>query len=272
MADYSSIGFGRRLRAALLDITQSLAAVHFWGFLGWHDIRQRYRRSTLGPMWITASTGVMVAAIGMLYSRILHAEISQYLPYLAIGLVTWGLISATINESCMVFIGAEAGIKSNSIPLAAHVLRLVWRNIIVFGHNLVIVAVVLMIFPNKVGWEILLVLPAIALVALNGVWMGLFLGVLCTRFRDIPQIVINVMQVAFYLTPVIWHPDALKGRHWAVDLNPFYYLLETMRAPIIGGSQQLAHVFGMTALITLAGISFTLLFFARFRSRVAYWL
>ncbi|MBI3432352.1 MAG: ABC transporter permease [Hydrogenophilales bacterium] len=271
MADYSSISFSRRLRDAISDMANSLAAVYFWGFLGWHDIRQRYRRSTLGPMWITASTGVMVAAIGLLYSQILHTDLNQYLPYLAIGLITWGLISTTINESCTVFIGAEAGIKSNSIPLTAHVLRLVWRNVIVFGHNLLIVAVVLALFPSRIGWEIVFVLPAILLVALNGVWMGLFLGVLCTRFRDVAQIVINVMQIAFYVTPVIWHADVLKGHHWAVDLNPFYYLLETMRAPILGGGQ-LAHVFGMTALMTLAGFSITLLFFARFRSRVAYWL
>lgn len=271
MTDFFSISFTRRLQDAISDMAKSLAAMYFWGFLGWHDIRQRYRRSTLGPMWITASTGVMVAAIGLLYSQIFHADLDQYLPYLAIGLVTWGLISTIINESCTVFVGAEAGIKSNSIPLTAHVLRLVWRNVIVFGHNLLIVAVVFALFPRRIGWEAFLLLPAILLVALNGVWMGLFLGVLCTRFRDVAQIVMNVMQIAFYLTPVIWHSDVLKGRHWAVDFNPFYYLLEATRAPLLGGGQ-LGQIFGITALLTVVGLSVTLLFFARFRSRVAYWL
>ena len=272
MTDYSKITYGRRLRSAFADIVIGFAAVHFWGFLGWHDIRQRYRRSTLGPLWITASTGVMVAAMGLLYSQILHASIDEYLPYLSIGLVTWGLISTIISESCLVFIGAEAGIKSTAIPLTAHVLRLVWRNIIVFGHNLLIVAVILVIFPVKVTWGLLFVVPAMIVVALNGAWMGLFLGLLCTRFRDMPQIVLNVMQVAFFLTPVIWHPGVLKGRHWAVDWNPFYYLLEIMRAPILGSDQHLLRIFGMTSLMTLAGMGITFLFFARFRSRVAYWL
>ncbi len=80
------------------DILDGLRAVHVWGVLGLHDIRQRYRRSVLGPFWFTLSTLVMVSVLGGLYATLLQQEISNYVAFLAVGLVVWQYIASVTND------------------------------------------------------------------------------------------------------------------------------------------------------------------------------
>ena len=72
--------------------------------LGWQEIRLRYRRSTLGPIWLTISTGALIGGMGPLYGRLLGQDIGSYYPYLAVGYVVWIFISSVINDACTVFI------------------------------------------------------------------------------------------------------------------------------------------------------------------------
>jgi ABC-type polysaccharide/polyol phosphate export permease len=134
------------LSQSLRDIAVSLERHQLWRTLGWADIRFRYRRTVLGPFWLTLRTGVMVFAIGLLYAGLLHQDISSYLPFLAIGIIICNFFSTSTNEGCSVFIGAAGFIKAYAMPLSIYVLRLLWRNIIIFLHNFVIVIVIWTIF------------------------------------------------------------------------------------------------------------------------------
>ena len=174
-------------RLALTDLWEGLSSLHLWPMLGWLEIRQRYRRSILGPFWLTLSTGVLIGAMGPLYGRLLGQDLAGYFPYLAISLILWQFISGMINESCVAFVAAESYIKQTRLPLTVHVLRVVWRNLIIFAHNVVIVVLVLLFYPPTIGWELLTVPLGCLLVAVNGVWFGILLGLLSARFRDIPQ-------------------------------------------------------------------------------------
>src|SRR4051812_1721789 len=78
---------------AARDILGGLAAWRLWSMLGWLDIRQRYRRSMLGAFWLTISMGVMVMALGTLYSSLFKVEINEFLPFIAAGLTIWGFLS-----------------------------------------------------------------------------------------------------------------------------------------------------------------------------------
>src|SRR5258708_32822844 len=88
------------LDATQRDLLSAFEAWPLWTMLGWNDIRQRYRRSTLGPLWITLSMAVFIGVLGVIYSRIFHVEVDIYLPFLTAGYVTWGFIAQVINESC----------------------------------------------------------------------------------------------------------------------------------------------------------------------------
>jgi len=262
----------RNASLAAKDLAEGVTSVHIWATLGWQEIRQRYRRQKIGPFWLTISTGVMLGAMGPLYGRLFNLDISTYFAYLASGFVVWQLVAGTVSDSCQVFIATESIIKQIRLPLSIHVLRLVWRNLIVFAHNLIIVAAVLALYPPpKLGWHVLMLPFSLLVIAVNAVWVGIFLGMMCARFRDIPQIVTNLVQVFFFLTPVLWQPELL-GRHtWAADINPFYHFLELVRAPLLGDGPSLKTWSAVVAM-TLFGWSGTFLLFSRYRARIAYWV
>src|SRR4051812_11315803 len=105
-----------QLKMALDDIRQGIARVDVWFTLGWQDIRQRFRRSILGPFWLTLSTGIMLVALGFVYATIFKMELREYFPFLAAGIVTWTLVFNLVAEGCQTFIVSEPMIKQIRLP------------------------------------------------------------------------------------------------------------------------------------------------------------
>lgn len=94
---------------------------------------------------------------------------------------------------------------------------------------------------------------------------------ICARFRDIQQIVASVMQLAFFMTPVIWKPELLGEWQVLLPLNPFFVLMETVRGPLVEGSA--SWLVWLAALVyTGAAYAVALAFFVRFRARIAFWV
>jgi ABC-2 type transport system permease protein/lipopolysaccharide transport system permease protein len=263
--------FGQRLNLALKDIRDGVCSFNIWGMLGWLEIKQIYRRSTLGPMWLTISTSVLILGMGLLYGRLFNQDLSSYFPYLAVSIVLWSFISGLIIESCNSYITAEGFIKELKLPYTVHVLRVVWRLLIVLAHNFVIVVLVLGYFRPPWGWELLLAPVAMLLIAINGLWLGILMGLLSARFRDIPLIVTSVVQIAFFLTPIFWKPSMLGGYRWIADLNPLFIFLEIVRAPLLGEPVR-GYLWVAAFVVTVVGFSVTLLLFSRYRARIAYWV
>ena len=256
---------------AFRDIAASLERHELWRTLGWADIRLRYRRTLLGPLWLTLSTGITVFAIGLLYAVLLNQEISSYLPSLAIGIITWTFFSSSVNEGCMVFVGSVGFIKAYVMPLSIYVFRLLWRNIIILLHNFVIVIVMWMIFRWQLTLVALLSLAGYALILIFVLGIVLFFGVLCTRYRDIPQIVSSILQLLFIITPIMWAPENLGEKRWFADFNPLFSIIEVVRAPLLGQVpdwRQWSIALGCAVLSLACGW----VFYERYSYRVAYWL
>ncbi len=258
---------------AVDDIRGALARVSVVGALGWQDIRQRYKRSALGPFWLTISMGILIMTIGIVFGRLFKAPASVFVPFLACGLILWGFISSVVNDGCKGFISAEGMIKQLPLPLFMHVMRLIWRNTLMMAHNLIILPIVMLIVGKMPSWTILLAVPGLALMVLNLTWIVLILSVVCARYRDLPQLVGSVIQVLFYLTPVIWMPSLMPQRAGAllIGLNPAFHLIEMVRAPLLGEVPALQSYLVCIGL-ALAGWFVALLIYGRFKTRVAYWL
>ena len=256
---------------ALVDIVQGARARYLWGRFGWQDIRRRYRRSVLGPFWLTISMGVLVAALGTLYGTLFKVEIAEYVPFLALGFTVWTLISGLINDGCTTFINAGSIIKQSNLPLSVHVYRKVWRNHLIFFHNAVIFVVVAIIFSIWPGWTGLLALPGLVFLCLNGIWVGLLLGIISARFRDVPPIVASVVRVLFFVTPIIWMPELMPGRALVLDFNPLYHFVELVRAPLLGQVPGFVSWLAVSG-ITLGGWLVAFVLLRRYRRRIAYWV
>ena len=258
--------------SAIDDLLRALKAWRIWVLLGTVDIRQRYRRSRLGQFWITTSMAVVVAGLGIVYSGIFRQSISEYLPYVASGFVVWALLTSIITEGCTTFLESEAYAKQLTVPLSAYALRTLFRSFLTFAHNLVILPFVWLAFSVPLGWAVLLVIPGLILIAANGLWILLLLGTLCTRFRDLPQIISSFMQVVFFMTPIMFQPEQLPDAVRSVLVfNPFAALLSVARDPLIGRVPSVEE-YGLVIGMALLGWMITIPFFGRYRQRIAYWL
>jgi ABC-type polysaccharide/polyol phosphate export permease len=264
---------------ALTDLTTGWGQRELWGHLGWQDIRQRYRRSVLGPIWITISMAVTAVALGILYAGLFGNDLAVQLPYILVGFIVWAFISGCILEGADVFIANEGLMKHLPAPLSVHVYRLVWRQTLLFAHNMIVYAVMLVIFPQPLKWTSLAVLPAFGLLMVNGTWVALLAGVISTRFRDLVPITQSIVQLMFFLTPIVWiYEDLLNSPNPAVaerarlaEFNPFLHFIEIVRRPLLG-QDQLVRQWVIVLVITVVGWALTLVVLRRYRSRVTYWV
>src|ERR1700682_1607456 len=218
----------------LQEIVAGFRAWPVWVIMGWDDIRQRYRRSVIGPFWITLSMSVFILVLGVIYSRIFHTELQSSLPYLTVGFIVWGFMSAAANDSCIAFIDASRIIKQIKLPYSVYVLRVVWRNFIIFLHTIVIfipMAIILKIEPRL---TLLYQIPGLLLVVVHLIWLTTVIAILSTRYRDIQPIVGTVIQLSMFATPIMWNVSALGEEKIVAELNPVYHLIEITRAPLLG--------------------------------------
>lgn len=256
---------------AAADLLDGLRCWELWAAMGLQGLRRGYRRSVLGPLWLTLSLGVLVTALGLLYGRLFNMPLERYLPHVALGFIAWQFVQAAVTRSCTVFVRHKVWITNAKRPLAMFVFKDVWENLLTMAHNGLVYVGVAIIFGVAAGLHALLLVPGLALVVVNAVWVGLLLGTVCARFRDVAQIVGSVMRVVFFVTPVIWFPDQLGARSHLALYNPFTYFIELVRAPLLG--QGLPALTWMLVLaVTATGWTLTWLVFARYRSRVPYWV
>jgi len=244
-----------------------------WGYLGWQDIKQRYRRSVLGPLWISISMGVIATAMGILYGALFGEPVHTFLPYVATGLLIWNFVNGCILEGSEVFIANEGLIRFLPAPISLHVYRLLWRQTLFFLHNLVIWLLLVVIFPQPLSATVLLAVPAFLLLVINGLWVALLAGIIATRFRDIPPIIASLTQLLFFMTPIVWSYERLKSNPLAayVELNPVMHFVEILRQPLLGQPIVWRH-WAVVGVITVVGCAVSLVCLRNYRSRVAYWV
>lgn len=253
------------------ELVDGIRATQIWGMLGWDDIRQRYRRSVLGPFWITLSMGVLIFMLGVIYARLFNIDIATYLPFLSIGYILWGFISSTTNESCRAFQEGERILKQLKLPYAVYVLRVVWRNFIVFLHTIVIyvpVAIIFQVAPDRYS---LLALPGLALVYLNQTWVAFVVAILATRYRDVQQVVMTAVNILLFATPIMWPATSLGDAQYIALVNPLYHLVEIVRAPLLGLAPS-ALSWAVAIVMAVVGWLIAVALFARASRRIVFWV
>lgn len=256
------------------DIISAIKQWRIWLMLAYQDIKLRYRRSVLGPFWITISMAITVYSMGFLYAHLFHTNMQEYYPFLVAGMLSWSLISSVIIDLTDTFVLSDTIIKQIKLPYSLYIHRVAARNVIIFMHNLLVIVPVLVIFHEsvKVNWHTLMLLPNLFLIYINTISYGTILSIIGARYRDISQIIKSLIQVAFFVTPVMWNPMVLPAKyHSFMLLNPFYIFVELIREPLIGRVNS-SIIFAIAGLITLIGLSVAYHLFVRYRARIIYWI
>lgn len=259
------------LSKAVADIRAGWGRRELWMTLAQQDVRNRYRRSFLGPFWITVQMLAFVLGIGLLYAALFKQPPQQFVPFVATGFLIWSLMSSVIIEASTTYAASTQFIRSSQTPLSVYCYRTIAHQVIIFLHNAVVVVVMLLLLRVVPSASALVTVPlSLIITVINGFFLCLWLGPLSARYRDLAPLVAVAMQLMLFITPLFWDPSTLPGRA-AVIWNPFAYFLEIFRnplldRPIVPGS------WIVVLIITAINIVVGLLVFARSRARIAYWV
>ena len=260
-----------RVVAGLSDLFAGLSRAWMWSALAYQDIKLRYRGSLFGPFWITLTNLVLLAAMGIIYAALFKLDTSSYIPFLMMGLLVWQFLSTIANESCSTFTGAQDVIQQVPLPFSIQAYRTVYRNLLVLAHNAVIIPFGLILFRVPITWRVVEIVPGLLVLCINGLWISLLLGTVSARFRDVPPIVANAVQVVFFITPIFWPLDAVGDWKPLLMLSPVFAAIDVVRAPLLGEIVS-PHSWPILLVCTFVGATFGLGMFIRFRERIAYWL
>ncbi|WP_339051201.1 ABC transporter permease [Rickettsiella endosymbiont of Xylota segnis] len=264
--------FYEKYHLAWEDISDGLKSWRIWLLLAWHEVKLRYRRSTLGPFWITISMAITIYTMGVLYGHLFKIDLALYYPFLATGILGWNLISLIVNDATMTFVNADQFIKQMKQPYSFFMFQSVTRNFIIFFHNILVLIPLIFFFHLKININTLFIFISLLILWINAISYSTILALLGTRFRDIPILVASLIQIVFFMTPIMWSPSILPVRyHYIIDLNPFAQFMELFRNPLLGTLP--SHYTLVTTLtLTILGVFSAFIIFSRYRPRIAYWL
>lgn len=264
---------GAQTRAAAGDVAEGIRRWRSWTYLAVEQVKNQYRRTVIGPWWLTLQTAAYVFGLAILFGAIFHQPLDEFVPYVACGFIGFTLLAGLTRQAADVFVENASTLTSTRQPLSVLIFRAVTIELLQFGHNLVIIAAFLAVGIVQVTPQLLLVIPAVLIVLLNGLATGLWLGPTVARFRDVGPFVTSVLQVMMFFTPVFWQVDEIHpdSRTALVGWNPFAYLLALFRDPLLG-DQPSALIWTGVVAVTAVNIVLASWVFARTRSRLPYWV
>lgn len=264
----------RGLAAAWADIHGGLRHRELWTVFAWEELRQRYRRSVLGLVWIPAAFALLVGIKGLFFGALNDMPMSEFTLYMAVGFLVYQFFVGNLNEGCAAFTSQQTWILSGApLPYSVFIFKSVARNALFFAANALVVVATFVGFRYSVAPDVFgTVALALAIYFLNAVSIQLLFAVVGARIRDLQHFIQSITRMLFFMTPVLWTFEQTDGvRRTIAELNPLTHFIEILRAPVLGTpTHELSWPIAIG--LTLAGWVAAIAAFATFRSRVPYWL
>lgn len=261
----------RLLRLALQDLKKGFLQHRVWRHLGWLEVKQRYRRSILGPWWISLSMLIFILMMSIVFSRLFQQPLKEYIPFFTAGFLFWTFISSSVVEAADVFRANEGFIKQVNLPFSLYIFKHLVRQVICLLHNLVVYILICIFFKLNPGFAVLFVIPGFLLLALNIYWICFLVAMICARFRDMVPIITSCVQIAFFVTPISWMPRLLDPNSMIMKFNPLVYMLDIVRSPLLGGLPSLLS-WSVNLGLAIVGSALSLVLFSKVRTRIAFWV
>ena len=250
----------------------SFEQTRLWSTLAINDIAGRYRGSILGPFWITLAQAAFVVGIGLVYGDLMHVSTEKYVPWMATGVTLWTLISMCINEGSSAFIEGAGLLRQTAIPMPLFVWRAIFRNVLNFGHQVIVIVAVAIWFGYLLKINLPVFILGFILLIANVSWIAFIAAIISARYRDVQQMISTILQLMFFISPVIFIPGEMKnGRVSWLQLNPVYHMLEVTRNPLLGlpvHSQSLL----IMVLMALGGWLVAFILYGAVRRRIVHYL
>lgn len=253
---------------------KSIFAWRIWFYMATTDIRRRYRRTLIGPFWVTLSIALFIGSIGVIFSMLWHTNIHTYLPFFSSSYIIWVFVSSLITEACGTYTDSVSLLKQTSLPYCIYANNVVMRNVIVLAHHLTVYLIVMVVFHIPINLNTLFFLPGLAVLCLTASWLCFLLGLIATRYRDIKQLVASFLQISMFITPIFWSPDQLgvgKKAQLLVLFNPLYHFIQIVRAPLLGEKPLLMDWVVTLGICVFGGIV-SMVLLGKYRKHLVFWL
>ena len=259
-------------REALQDIQLGWQRREGWWALSRQTIKIGYRRTTLGPIWITLQQITFIVGISLLYSQLFKVKSADMVPLVAFGISFWGLLTSCITGASSNFIQQSQAITSSTLPISFYVFSTVSQQLLTFLHSAVVMIPFAFLFGTSPRLICFITIPlSIAFAVLNGFSLGLWLGPLSARYRDVSVSIPILIQLAMFLSPIFWSPSLLSGRDWIIHYNPIAWMIETFRTPSLGGPTQI-DLWIRLAIFSIVNLVIGITVLSRVRNKISYWV
>lgn len=262
------------MRSLLQDLSHSFRHTRFWVFSTWLDILARARMSRLGIVWLLLPSFLYIWGVGYLYAIIFRTPMSEFAVYVGVGTIVFRLVTGTIISSTGIYKSAKSYIMDGNVRLSDFVLRGISNNSFTFIMSIPAAAIAIAIYPQLSALGLLLAVVALPLIFINLLWIAVVFSLIGARHPDLSQLVPNVFMFFYLATPIIWTTDNMPPgsvRGHLLTFNPFYYLIEIVRAPIMHGRLDLQAMV-VSSLMAVVGCLVAAYAYRRWASFVPLWI
>lgn len=253
------------------DILSGLLKWRVIFFISFTDLRAKYRRTLLGPLWVVLGLAAGSVGLGFLWSILWNLPTEEILPRITVGFLVWIFISNSIIEGSNSLITQEMAIKNINLPLSFYPLLSLCRQVINFFHSLLIIVILYLIYPPSDYISILLFFPAIIATLLTIFLVTFTLSILSARFRDIPPLIAAVMPMLFFLSPVLFRIQQAESLSWLMWLNPLTYIITILRDPLLGQKPEVIF-FVFMGFFTILSYIILAIIVDRKQANIVYWV
>ena len=256
---------------AFRDIGQAFSRFNLWVRMSVTDMQQTYKRSIVGIAWIAFAFGLFVAVKALIFGSFAPGEPGLYMMWLTIGLWMFYFLQQLVVDGSNVFIQSRNWLLATDMPLTGFILRSIIRGVIKVIYQIPVVLFIIYISKWKIPLEGLWAIFGFIVILINAVWAQIFLGIVCTRFRDFAHLVQSIMGVMFFLTPILYFPSQVGAKAAILNWNPFTHYIAIVRDPMIYGTHpHLSWI--VVGSLTVIGWIVAIVLLHFFRKRVVFWV
>lgn len=256
---------------AVSDWTRSFSRAPLWANLAIEDLRDRYRRTVFGLLWVIISFALFIGVKVVIFGQLTAVPMAEFGLFVSIGFGLWTYISAIVMDGCTAYMHARPWILGTSTPYPVFLLQAIFRNWLTFMLIMGVMAIAL--FWRTTPWSlaVLWVIPALAAYLFTSLWLAAILAPLCVRHRDIHHAMQTVMRLVFFATPILWMPSTNAKLAMIAQWNPIAHFIAIARDPLMYNTVPMDS-WAVVLALNLIGLPLGLYVYTRTRSSLIFWL
>ena len=237
------------------------------------DLNLKYKKSILGVAWSILTPLGLVIIIGVVYSIVFNVKMEDFIPGLFAGLNPWIFLSTSADGGTMAFIGAEGYLKQTNTNAQIFPLRNVLVNFINLLYS-VLAFFIIYIFlkPDMFNFGMLMAIVGLIINLIFAIASSNVSAVINLKIRDFQPFQSLIYQGLFYATPIIFPAKILKekGFEYLYRINPFYYMIEVIKTPLLGEKLPSIDIYLTAIVISVVWFFFSVFLVMKEKKNIAF--